>query len=269
MGNEKIEHGQNYVIDFLYKDMSLINSFYSQYFNGVFNSITKKEISSDGTNKEAKAGLSGLFSGKVSSNESINRAIESNINPLDALIIELVGALELNTFEGNLDKIEENGIYKLEGQIMFRDYSIIKDLVPMISQSNLVPEFNQPMNPNSKGKERKFTNGMMIQKMLSALPFGLEFEVITEKKEHITAIIKDEFLTIKPSDLIRMYGLTFPNEWTIIGILDRASSIQFESQSQIKSCIDSVTQVCYDLLNEESYGYTIRPIVIYRKIKCN
>ncbi|EPY2277911.1 hypothetical protein ACXAT3_002663 [Clostridium sporogenes] len=269
MGNEKIKHEQNYVIDFLYKDMSLINSFYSQYFNGTLSNIVKKEMACDETGQEGSVGLKGLFGGKISSNESINKAIESNINPLDALIIELISVLNLNTFEDNLCEIRESGIYKIEGNIMFRDYSIINDLVPIISETNLVPEFNKPLNPNSKGKERRNTIGNMIEKLISVMPFGLEFEVVTKNKEHLTAIIKEEFLTIKSSDLIRMYGLTLPDDWTIIGILDKASSNQLESNSKFKTSIDAVIQVYNELIDESSYGYTIRPIVIYRKVKCN
>lgn len=269
MGDEKIGYRQNYVIDFLYKDMSLINSFYSQHFNGTLSSIVKKEMSCDESSQEGNVGLGGIFGGKVSSNESINKAIESNIDPMDVVIIELMNALQVKIFDESLENIDDSGIFGLKGNLMFRNYNVINDLLPIITDSNLVPEFNNPVNPNAKGKDRKFTMGKMIQKFISVLPFGLEFEILTKNEEHVTAIIKDEYLTIKPSDLIRMYGLTLPGEWTAVGILDKASPVKFNSKSEFKNSIDIVTELYYQSMNEDSSGYILRPIVIYRKVQSN
>lgn len=267
MGDKEIEYEENSIIDFLYKDMILINSFYSQCFNGKLNSIVKKEISADVAANEASFGLTGLMGGKVSSNKTINQSIESSIEPMDTLIIKLIEELNIDVSNDNLENISTGSIVAIKGSLMFRDYNVINELLPLISEMNVIPEFNNPLNPNAKGKSRNFTFGKLMEKLVSILPFGLEFEVVTGNAEHITAIIKDEYLTIKPNDLIRTYGLTLPSEWTIIGIIDKVPSLNLSSNSQFKAGIDGITQYYYDTMNEGSCGYVLRPIVVYRKIK--
>lgn len=264
MGNEELTCSENSVVDFLYKDMRLINSFYSQYFNGRVNSIVKKEISADTSAKEVKAGLGNLIGTKCASNQTFNEAIESYIDPLDAIVLELIEALNIDIVN-DLSNVKTGNIVALKGHLMFRNYNVINELLPIISETNMIAEFNQPFNPDAKGKDKKFTLGKFIEKMVSIMPFGLEFEIVSNE-EHIAAIIKDEYLTIKSDDLIRTYGLTFPDEWTIIGIIDKAPSIQLNSNSQFKSGVDIITQYYYETMNENSSGYIIRPIVVYRKI---
>ncbi|KOC50002.1 hypothetical protein ADU88_04215 [Clostridium botulinum] len=244
--------------------MGLINSFYSQYFNGRVNSIVKKELSADTCAKEVKTGLGNFLGAKCASNQTLNEAIESNIDPLDVIVLDLIEALNISIVD-DLSTVETGSIVTLKGKLMFRNYNVINGLLPIISEANIVPEFNQPFNADAKGKDRKFTVGKLMEKIVSIMPFGLEFEIISNE-EHIAAIVKDEYLTIKPDDLIRTYGLTFPDEWTIIGIFDKAPLIQLNSDSQFKSGIDEITEYYYKTMNESSSGYTIRPIVVYRKI---
>lgn len=264
MGNEELTGSENSVVDFLYKDMRLINSFYSQYFKGRVNSIVKKEIAADTSSKEVKAGFANLLGAKCSSNQTINEAIESYIDPLDAMVLELIEVLNIDIVN-DLKTVKTGSIVALKGQLMFRNYNVINGLLPIISETKIIPEFNQPVIPEAKGKDKKFTFGKFVEKIVSVMPFGLEFEIVSNE-EHIAAIVKDEYLTVKPDDLIRTYGLTFPDDWTIIGIIDKAPSMQLSSNSQFKSGIDAITQYYYETMNENSSGYIIRPIVVYRKI---
>lgn len=266
MGGKEVEYEENSIIDFLYKDMSLINSFYSQCFNGKLNSIVKKEISADLVANEANFGLTGLLGGKILSNKTMNEAIESSIDPMDVIVIQLLEALNIKIINENLESIIRGSIVAVKGSLIFRDYNVINELLPLISETGIIPDFNKPVIDNAKGKGKSFTLGKLVERLISIIPFGTEFEVVTEKGEHITTIIKDEYLTIKRNDLIRTYGLTFPDEWTIVGILDKAPKEQLNSNSGFKTGIDGITQYYYNTMNEGSSGYVIRPIVVYRKI---
>lgn len=266
MGCEEDKSQENTLVDFLYKDMYLINSFYSQMFNGTLNSVVKTELSSDISNDEANLGI-GIIGAKLSSSEKVDQTISSKIDPMDAVILKLIEALGINITEESLENVEEGHVVGIKGKLMFRDYKVINDLMPIFSETNIVPQFSQPIDANAKGKNKKFTIGKLIQKLISILPFGLEFELITQHDEHIISIIKEEYLTIKPNDLIRTYGLTLPGEWTVIGILDSTASLQCNSKSEFKNGVDEITKVYYDTMNEGACNYVIRPITIYRKIQ--
>lgn len=265
MGKEKGNGKGNTLIDFLYKDLDLINSLYSQIFQGALNTITKTEISADSSSREAKLSA-GLFGGKIVSNEALNESITSSINPLDNTILELIEALDINSTATSLDDICPRSIQAVKGTLSFRDYKVVNDLFPLITESNMIPEFTQPVNPNAKGKDKNFTFGKLVQKLISIMPFGLEFEIKTTANEKISAIIKDDYLTIKSNDLLRFYGLNLPGEWTVIGITDIVSQPLQSSQNQFKGAVDEITKLYSSIINENSTNYVIRPIVIYRKI---
>lgn len=265
MGKEKEREQKITLVDFLYKDLNLINSLYSQIFQGTLNSITKTEMSSDVITNEANLSA-GFIGGKLTSNETVNETITSNINPLDSLILDLIEALDIESVKDSLINLKTGSIQAVNGTLMIRDYKVINDLLPVMSESNMIPGFSDPVNPNAKGKDRNFTIGKMIQKLISIMPFGLEFEVITNNNEHIAAIVKEEYLTIKPNELLRAYGLTLPSEWVVVGILDKVQPSNYASKSQFKSGIDEMTKLYYSSINDGNSEYIIRPIVIYRKI---
>jgi hypothetical protein len=267
MGREEIDRKKITIVDFLYKDMNLINSFYSQMFQGSISSITKTEISATTSVNEGNLNL-GVAGGKLSSDQSESQSIASNINPLDSIVLDLIEALNVHTFDGKLAEHNDNSLVSIKGNLIFRDYKIISDILPMITNSNLVPEFSQPVNPNAKSKtEKAFTLGKLMQNIINIIPHGLEFEIVTEDRENIIAIIEEEFLTIKPNDLIRAYGDVIPNQWTIIGIIDRTNKTEIKSKSQFKNGVDEVTKAFYQAMGNNENGFIIRPVVIYRKIK--
>lgn len=248
------------LIDFLYKDTNLISSFYSQLFGGDLTALQKAEISIDESNS-AIDGNAAFIKGGVSSKQSNSQGLTQNINPYDSKVIELLETLNLKKIL--LSESDNGSIIAIEGKITYRNYDILSKIVPIISKMDLVPDFNKPLNPNAQGKAKKNTLGMVINNLISMLPYGLEFELQTSNHEFATCIIKQDSLTISPDDLFRSYGNNIPGTWTIVGIIDSSENRSATGKNTFKSGLDESTKAFADMFlnNDETI---IRPIAIYR-----
>lgn len=258
MGQETTE--KNVVIDFLYKDINLINSFYSQLFGGNLTEIQKSELALDQTKGSTNLKIPILNAG-ISNTHSNNRNITKNINPYDFKIIELLE--EFNLKETSIDEADKNSIISISGTLTYRNYNILSKVIPLISKMNIIPDFNNPINTNAKGKNKKFTLGDMMIDFINLLPYGIEFDVQTSLGENATCIINPEQLTISESDLFRSYGSSIPGEWKILGIIDSAESRALNSTNEFKAGIDEAIKAFSETFFS-TLGYVIRPITIYR-----
>lgn len=250
------------LIDFLYKDTNLINSFYSQMFGGDLTNIIKSEISADETNSLIE-GNGGFIKGNTSSKHSNNQNITQNINPYDYKVIELLETLNLE--KTTLKEASSGSIIAIDGTLTYRNFDIVTQVIPFIAKNDLVPEFKQPLDPNARGKSKNNTLGAMIQDMIQLLPYGLEFGVETSIKENATCILKRECLTISPDDLFRSYGNSIPNTWTIIGIVDITEVRNVNTSNNFSLMIDSSSAAFSSMVLDKDTN-VIRPIAIYRKL---
>ena len=247
MGKQESENREKItLIDFLYKDTNLINSFYSQIFGGDLMNLSKSEVCTDESGNSIE-GNGGFIKGDASSKHSNSENLTINLN------------------KTSLAEAKTGSIIAIDGKLIYRNFDIIAQAIPFISKSNLVDEFNAPLSPNARGKNKKMTLGSMVQDMMKLIPYGLEFGVDTDTKETATCILKQEHLTISPDDLFRAYGNNIPNLWTIIGILDVTEFSKSSSKSQFKKMIDSTSSVFSAMVLEENSN-VIRPIAIYRKL---
>lgn len=263
MGENKLkDRSKITLIDFLYKDTTLINSFYSQIFGGDLTNIIKSEISADETNSLIEGSV-GFAKGNASSKHSDNQSITQNINPYDSKVIELLESFNLE--KTTLSEVISGSIIAIEGKLTYRNFDIVTQVIPFIAKNNLVPEFKQPLDPNARGKSKNNTLGAMIQDMITLLPYGLEFGVETDINEHATCILKRECLTISPDDLFRSYGNSIPNTWTIIGILDVTEVRDVNTSNNFSLMIDSSSGVFSSMVLDKDTN-VIRPIAIYRKL---
>lgn len=250
------------LIDFLYKDMDLINSFYSQIFGGDLSSLSRAEISVDETSNNSECGLP-VAKISNSSKMGTSKELVENINPHDYKVIKLLESFNLTAKE--LGDCDAGSIVAVKGTLLFRNYESISSILPFISDFNLVPEFNKPISPNAKGKERNLTTGKLVAQVLKMMPYGLEIEVTTQDNEMATCIISDNALTIPSNDLLRTYGTNLPGEWTIIGILDTHANGSKVSKNSFKSSIDAATEAFAAMALDKSSSI-IRPIAIYRHL---
>lgn len=250
------------LIDFLYKDMNLINSFYSQIFGGNLNDLSRSEVSVDETSNSAGLGIS-VAKASNTSKSGISKEIIENISPHDFKVIKLLEALNLSSKD--ISCCKSGSIVAISGELIFRSFDSINSILPFISNYNLVPDFNSPLNPNAKGKERNLTMGKLVAEVLKMIPYGLEIEVNTQDDENATCIINEESLTISSNDLLRAYGTSIPDKWTIIGIIDNNPNTVKSSKNPFKTTIDTATEAFASMMLDK-HSSIIRPIAIYRHL---
>ncbi|MBR9648690.1 DUF6414 family protein [Clostridium tyrobutyricum] len=261
---EQYENGEEItLIDFLYKDTNLINSFYSQIFGGDLTAVSRSEISADESSNNMGGSIK-IVSGSVSSKHSDGQNITRNINPYDYKVLELLEQFNLTIH--SLSDAHEGSIIATKGKLTYRNYNIIDQIFPFIEKNKLVPEFNAPIDPNARGKNRNNTLGKAMQDIIKMIPYGLEFSVETTTDETATCIINKEHLTISPDDLLRSYGNIIPSIWTVIGILD-VTKLNTENNmtEEFKSIIDATNSVFASMVLKDNTN-VIRPIAIYRKL---
>lgn len=250
------------LIDFLYKDSDLINSFYSQIFGGDIESIAKSEMATDEATNNVELGLIGTVGLNNQTRSSKDMGILQNINPHDHKVIKLIETFNLE--QTSLSNASTGTLIAVKGQLIFRNYDVINKLLPFLGDNNLIPDFNTPIDTTKKGK-KTLTLGKVMDKVLSMIPYGLEFELQTIENENAICILKEEYLTISPNDLMRAYGVNIPSEWTTIGIIDSPIKSPIKSFNQFKNAIDEATKSLTTLVLGEEQTI-IRPIAIYRKL---
>jgi hypothetical protein len=251
------------LIDFLYKDTNLINSFYSQIFGGDLTAVSRSEISADEISNNMGGSIK-LVSGSASSKHSDSQNITKNINPYDYKVLELLEQFNLSIH--SLSEAHSGSIIATSGTLIYRNYNIIDQIFPFIEKNKLIPEFNTPINPKARGKNRNNTLGKVIQDIIKMIPYGLEFSVETTTNETATCIINKEHLTISPDDLFRSYGNVIPSVWTIIGILDITKlNTTDNTQQDFKNIIDGTNSAFASMVLKDNTN-VIRPIAIYRKL---
>ncbi|SHJ91977.1 DUF6414 family protein [Tepidibacter formicigenes] len=266
MGETERNCQQNTLIDFIYRDNNLIDSFYSQIFSGNLSAITKTETISD----EIATGIDGsikVLKGNVATKENSSQTLTSNIDPHDFKLLNLISELNIEIINDRLMNCPEKKLVAIKGNLIFRDYAMLNKLIPFITESGMIPGFDSPVIPNSRGKNKKFTIGKLMEKMISFIPNNIEFELITDTDESATIIIKEEFLTLSPNEILISYGKTLPSEWTVVGLLDANCSNTIKSKCEFKNNIDDLSKVYFEMLNEDKTNkFVIRPIAIYRHI---
>ncbi|RMD04942.1 hypothetical protein D9O40_00915 [Clostridium autoethanogenum] len=261
---EQLENSEEItLIDFLYKDTNLINSFYSQIFGGDLTALTKSEISADENSNDLTGSIKLVKGSKLTKHLNTENTTK-NINPYDSKVIKLLEQFNLEVLP--LNDVYNGSIVATKGKLTYRNYNIIDQIFPFIEKNKLVPEFNAPINPNARGKNRNNTLGKAIQDIIKMIPYGLEFSVETTTDETATCIINKEHLTISPDDLFRSYGNIIPSIWTIIGILDVTELNTTDNMTEeFKSIIDGTNSAFASMVLKNNMN-VIRPIAIYRKL---
>lgn len=261
MGRRNQEE-EKVVVDFLYKDNELVNSFYSQLFLGNTTMVKKNQGRSEKVSGDVKAGI-GPINGTTSAEKDTYKDMTETIIPHDYKIIQLLEELDLIPND-KIENLKPGSIVSIRGELTFRDYDCLNKLIPFMAETDFIAELNKTLAPNMKGK-KKITYRSLLTQMLKLIPYGLEFELVTDNEEFATCILNENSLSIKPNDMNRAYGPKIPSIWNVVGIIDYPEKLKKKSKSQIKSSLDEITQAFSTMLLDTAMP-TIKPIVIYRKI---
>lgn len=252
------------IVDFLYRDLSKIDSFYAQIFQGNLIAVSKLQEETTGGQWSLSGGIP-VIKGSKTGQKGNKESVAEQIEPHDAKTMLLLEELAIPVFEDSLTNTETGQIVLLQGEIALRNYQTIKSAIPHLLEAGL-------LKTKSEFKKQK----QIFTKLLNLLPGGLEIEILTSNKELATGPINPNYLTINPDDLLRLYGNFIPGIWFVLGIINHRSSRQvdteqdntaeFQSPADFRKALDQFASAIATLYSSGT-TYTISPILIFRELQ--
>jgi hypothetical protein len=250
------------LIEFLYKDNEFISSLYSQLFGGDLQGISQIAATAEECNVDAGVNI-GIANSKALTKDIVTEQLIKNIISKDEKIIELFSELDIKEYTKSLNNCKSGKIIKLSGNLHFRNLNIIKNILPLVNKLGFIPNIFTD-NDSDEIKES------LVNTVSSALPDGLEFEIITDMHEKVICSINEENLVSNINYISKNYKSKFIGKWTIVGILDNTiSSIDYTHQkdNDLREFIDQIESCAFEMIYpKNSSQFVIKPIVIYRTL---
>lgn len=270
MGSKKNKEEQEFqLVDFLYKDMNYIDSFYSQIFQGNLQKISKNSSSKDAIMGQFTGSL-GIISSKLDSNSENVEGIIEEILPHDSKIVMLFDELTINSCNTTREaKIK--GLNRFHGSIEIMDNEYTKRQFDIMNQTGLlevalgsVEEFETDETISGivgGGMSRS----QLVNALIKMQSSGCDIILTLSNKERILIPIDRKFLTMMVEDILRVYGSIIPGEWNVIGIYDNVRTQK--NDGTIGSAIKEFQSDMDKSLGLERPKSVLKPIAIYRKLK--
>lgn len=255
MGETKKRTG---LVDFLYRDLSKIDSIFAQLYQGTIREVATSENISSSISKSVKFNAQ-IAAGNRSSENTEANTIHKRIDPHDQRILDILNVLNLSPYEDDFSNLANGQIVLIKGNLIIRDYQALSKIIPML------PEI-MAFEANSKEKRKIKNEVKPIMEALKLIPFGLEIEIETGNDETIIGSLKREYLEENHNDLLRVYGNNIPGEWYVLGIASLLNSTEKQPThtSEIRDSLDNFGQAIRSMYT--SGEYVISPILIFREL---
>ncbi|SHH54005.1 hypothetical protein SAMN02745135_01124 [Caloranaerobacter azorensis DSM 13643] len=274
MGDQIKREDKISLIDFLYRDVNLINSLYAQAFRGNLLLIQKNQQSSLESNSSFGTDIK-LAQLKSEGKEIDTDSISKNIDPHDAKIIDLFNELSIPVHDTSLEYCKDGQLVLIKGNLKIRNLDTIKNSLPVIEALGIFDELNfsldldnLPKKKNKKNGKNKFSN--FIKRILELMPSGIELEVNTKYGEKIVGPIKEKFLSQSSNDILRVFGTNIPGEWSVIGIINKlpgySTDYTDDMNNNLRDIADIISQALSQSLNNDPHQFAITPIIVYREL---
>ena len=230
---------------FIYKDMNLIDSLYSQIFGGNTEQISQAMS----TSKKSSGGATGnaaIVKCEVSSSSEESKENSQVINPHDFKVLQLLD--ELNLKESKHSELQQSKIIMFNGKI--RSMNIDK-LLPLVSTT--IPS-----------NARKGFTANQIKEMIIMFAPGTIFLLNSKENQSYIMPVNDSYLALSVNDINRIYGEILPGEYTVIGVYQKNNLIG-------NSLMSEMSGVTYAIIKEMlkvniSNEHVIVPILVYQNI---
>lgn len=265
MGKETKSEKQS-LSEFLYRDSEILSSLYSQVFGGDLTGVSTHDISTDET--AVDGGINAVVAnGKMSYKGTASEQLVKNILAKDEKIIELFNELDIKEYKNSLNNYSNGRIMKINGDLFFRNLDTLKQVIPFVDKLGFMPD-----NLFGEGIENEQVHvDSIIELMTKILPYGLEFEIITDKFENVICSIDDKYLTSDFNHISKNYTSKYLGNWNIIGIFDnikpKKDKFKYSCENEIKKGIDDVEDAMLNFLYpKDSNNFVIKPIIIYRTL---
>jgi len=299
--NQTNESGQA-LIDIFYKDTYRLNSLISQINNGALQSVITTTDNTQGSVSALKSSLGIPKLASIGTDENTSEVTKQSIqetrNPYDEAILNLLNQLNIHPQNDSLSKIFSQ-LTIIHGKISLKNYKLFSEIIPLLSDGmNMFDEAIQKKNllelqvsllrnKKNTNKEEKallydLENQLINQKiavaptemafknlhiLLPFLPKGIGLEIILQDKTSVTGNLKSEYLVDTEEHIFLNYGENLPDEWNVLGIIDKNNDTNSQSDANNPlSGLSETMSVISTMFFHSSNQFTIIPLLIYREL---
>jgi len=253
---------ENHLIDFIYRDISRINSLVSQLFQGALTSFAVSKNSTNQDGSKLSAGFP-LLSGDNTTSRTQTDGIQKTYTPHDYNLIDLLTNLEPILDCRPLSISDTGRLCILSGSMLIRDYRMIKQTAPILFDMQGVQD---GISPGNKKQGREIAKS--ISSILKIVPMGVELEMNTFAGESIIGSAKPECFSDSIDDITRTFGASLPGKWSILAIIDATDeSGRANSLSPMRKTMDDLSNLTRAMYYGSTDSYAMTPILIYRQLR--
>ncbi|KIQ02250.1 hypothetical protein RU07_12470 [Agrobacterium tumefaciens] len=235
------QESEDSVFDFLYYDVSRIASFLSQFdSSGHLTELRQSQSAYQRTHRSGTVEVKGsiLAASALGKDElrTENNSEKSNQKSYDPRWVNALSFLDYledaHLLNRDLTHASIGQLVLFTGDLSLFDLSILKSLWSLPAAKNLLitgatQSAQQDAVPQNR-RERRLTGPETKQKkneaeaaveMLTILPHSVQ-AAVSKADQSVWCTLREENLTVAPSDLFMKHGLSIDGEWAIVGILD-------------------------------------------------
>lgn len=258
------------LVEYYYKNSTLIDSIYSQLFQGNISSVERTEATDSKITKNFKAGIPQVAEGLIKSESGENELNKLSVDPLDYKVAELLETLKLK--EPN-KKTKPGTLVKVTGSLEIYCKPLLEKSVPYFEKVGMFDELYASFNEeNAENNEQtKFSAEDLLSASQNLMPDGMTAILCTDVTEYL-CLVEDEYFTIDPEKLAAIYGSKLYGDFVVAGVFSRKPHVTLEELTQDASvnnmarALFSFQQARVFVLNPTESEWLIRPFIIYREL---
>ncbi|MGP4749878.1 DUF6414 family protein [Agrobacterium pusense] len=307
---EQDQQEENSVFDFLYYDVSRIASFLSQFDDS--GHMTELRRSESAVSKSQKAGTmefkasilaaSGGGKDELRTEKSAERLNQRSYDPrwVNALsFLDYADQAQLLNRDIETSSIGQLVLFK--GELSLFDMGLLKNVWSMptakkhmiagagqTDQSGSTASLNRRERRKSSAtaKNDAASEAALGLELMSVLPHSVQVAVSSDESS-VWTTLREENLTVSPSDLFMKHGMCIDGEWAIVGILDahpdydleglEAGGVPLKQAKQMLAAMrlggfaaligTQFTDVVRQLLGRPAQSYGFTPLLIFRELQ--
>lgn len=241
-----------FLTDYIYIDSTRVNYFLAQLFNsGVITSV--KEENGYADTYSIDAGINRLIVAKKGNIMQDSSKVTKEYNSVYSLPTLLLDTLDQYGFIKSIDQSCVGNVVLVSGHYRMFDASLLEKALPIATFGG--------------SKKKKDPTEKELKAILPLFPKNLQIDLIDDNGKQHWAALKKENLLIDIEDLFLSNGTRNADRWYLLGILENTPKIEpTEHFNDMKAEFSSVYNELKNFLGRNDESYSIKPILIFRKI---
>lgn len=243
--------------DFVYKNESLINSYYAQLFDGLLKETEHTSRNGSSESESFTAGPRIIAQGKMEGKRELGEENKSKSIPHDLLVIDTL--VKLNEQAKPIDEAQNSDLMVVEGDMFVLNKSIIDNIFAG-AHSFLTGGFSGA--PKQSSEEKKMMQ--FIKNFFQTMQFE-PVVIIKTSSGYICGSIKDEYLMENVSNFHIRFGQSGLKNVKVIGIRESDQGGDIDGEAGLFQGSQGVAQAVRDAIFPAP-TILFTPIAIYRQI---